>query len=130
MAAFLLGVAATSIGAVVAGLAFSNAFPGDAWRLAGVMPGPYSGGSLNVVSVGRAVGLSETLFAAAAAADNLLTGVWMGATLVLPIWLRRVYPPRKHADSDATVNSLAKSLLASPLRIFDVLVLLALGFSS
>jgi len=128
--AFAVAVFATAVGAATAALVWQDAFPNDAWRLAGVMTGTYSGGGLNFVSVGRAVGLSDSLFAAAAAADNLMTGMWMGATLVLPIWLRHLYPARKLArDPAASVDTFTTSLLASPLRIFDVLVLLALGFA-
>lgn len=128
MLAFGTAVVATAVGAVVAAFAMRNAFPEDTWRLAGVMTGTYSGGSLNFVAVGREVGLSDTLFTAAAAADNLLTGVWMGATLVLPVWLRRVYPARTRAGSgDDRASAFAVVLKSSPFRILDVLVLLSLG---
>jgi uncharacterized membrane protein len=130
MLAFGTAVVATAVGAVVAAFAMKTAFPDDTWRLAGVMTGTYSGGSLNFVAVGREVGLTEALFTAAAAADNLLTGVWMGATLVLPVWLRRVYPARKRAgNGDAGTSAFAVALKSSPLRILDVLVLLSLGFA-
>lgn len=91
LAAFGIAVAGTATGALVATLLFADAFE-DVWRLAGVMTGTYSGGSLNFVSVGRAVELPESLFAAATAADNVMTAVWMAATLALPVWLRRLYP--------------------------------------
>ncbi len=130
--AFALAVIATAVGALAAAWSMGTAFPDDTWRLAGVMTGTYSGGSLNFVAVGREVGLTDALFAASAAADNLLTGVWMGATLVLPVWLRRFYPARPVDDgahAHAASASFAKMLESSPLRIFDVLALLAFGFA-
>ncbi|MFQ5689774.1 MAG: DUF819 domain-containing protein, partial [Gemmatimonadota bacterium] len=101
LAAFAIATLATAVGATVAGLAFSGAFDGESWKLAGVMTGTYSGGSLNFVGVGRALSLPPSLFSAAAASDNVVTAVWMGATLMLPIWLARCYGARMPALSAA-----------------------------
>jgi uncharacterized membrane protein len=48
---------------------------------------------VNFVSVGRAVDLPDSVFAGATAADAMTTGIWMAATLLLPLWLKRFYPP-------------------------------------
>ena len=93
VAAFGVAVAGTVLGAFVAAAAYHSRFGDDAWRLAAALTGTYSGGSLNFASVGRAVDLSGTLFAGAVAADNLATGLWLAATLTLPVWLRRFFPP-------------------------------------
>jgi uncharacterized membrane protein len=90
--AFLLAGAGTALGAMVGAIVFSSAFGENTWRLAGVFTGTYSGGSVNFVAVGRGVELPDSLFAGAAAADALTTGIWLAATLLLPIWLRRFYP--------------------------------------
>lgn len=90
--AFALAVSGTALGAFVAALLFGNVFGDDMWRLAGTLTGTYSGGSLNFAAVGREVGLPTDLFAGTAAADNLTTGLWLGATLLLPLWLARWYP--------------------------------------
>lgn len=92
LGAFALAVGGTVVGVLVAALLLGRYFPGDVWRLAGALTGTYSGGGLNFVSVGREVGLTDSLFVAAAAADNLVTAVWVGATLMLPVWLARYYP--------------------------------------
>lgn len=91
LAAFGIAVAGTAAGACVATLLFADALGGETWKLAGVMTGTYAGGGLNFVAVGREVGLSPAIFGAATAADNLMTGLWMGATLLLPLWLKRYY---------------------------------------
>ena len=91
--AFGLALAGTVLGAFVAAAVYQARFGEDTWRLAAAMTGTYSGGSLNFVSVGRAADLSGPLYAGAMAADNVVTGLWLAATLVLPIWLRRFYPP-------------------------------------
>ncbi len=92
LGAFLLAVAATATGALIASFALGSVLGDDTWRLAGVMTGTYAGGSLNFVAVGRAVELRDEIFAAAVASDNVLTAVWMGATLMLPLWLARWWP--------------------------------------
>lgn len=91
--AFGLAVAGTVLGAFVAAAIYQARFGDDTWRLAAAMTGTYSGGSVNFISVGRAAGLSGPLFAGATAADNVATALWLAVTLMMPIWLRRFYPP-------------------------------------
>jgi uncharacterized membrane protein len=131
--AFAVAVLATCVGAVSAAALFGGAFPGDGWRLAGVMTGTYAGGGLNFVAVGREVGLTDSLFVAATASDNVMTAIWIGATLMLPLWLRRFYPARKHpgreADASAASKETANPFLAHVLlKPVDLLALLTLGF--
>ena len=92
LAAYGLAALGTAAGAFTAVFLFSGIFGEDSWRLAGVLTGTFTGGSVNFVSVGRAVELSDRLFAGTTAADAMITGLWMGATLILPLWLRRFYP--------------------------------------
>lgn len=145
LGAFAVAVAATVVGAVAAYLAFGPALGGESWKLAGVMVGTYAGGSLNFVAVGRALELPESLFTAATAADNVMTAVWMGATLGLPVWLARLWPGApaggaerpetgsggSHEASEEEVRERAAGLLRAPvpLRIFDLAMLLALGLA-
>lgn len=93
LGAFALAVGATVVGALTAAAIWGSALPGAVAPLAGVMTGTYSGGSLNFAAVGRAVGLPADIFAAATAADNVVTAVWIAASLLLPVWLGRFYPP-------------------------------------
>ncbi len=90
--AFAVAVAGTVIGAFVAAFAYHDRFLDDTWRIAGALTGTYSGGSLNFVSVARELELTGTLFAGLNAADAILTGLWLGACLMLPVWLGRFYP--------------------------------------
>lgn len=105
LGAFGLAAAGTLLGSFLGALVFAGVFGPDTWRLAGSFMGTYSGGSLNFVAVGRGLGLPDTLFAGAAAADNLTTGVWLAACLMLPVWLRAFYPeppaPASVPDDDA-----------------------------
>ncbi len=125
--AFGLAVAGTCAGALTAALAFGSAFPDDAWKLGGVLTGTYAGGSLNFVAVGREVELSGNLFTAAAASDNVLTALWMGATLLLPLWLRGLYPTRQQPAATSTAAPSASFTNEWTTKPFDILALLALG---
>jgi uncharacterized membrane protein len=128
---FVLAVVATALGAVVAFAALRGAFPDPqglpdlAARLAGTFTGTYSGGGLNFAAVGREVELPASLYSAAAAADNVVTTLWMAATLALPVWLARFYPsPPAAPPRDAPRPHL---LAEQPLRIADVAALGTLG---
>ena len=92
LGAFGLALAGTALGAFVGALVFADFLGENTWRLAGTLTGTYSGGSLNFVAVGTGVGLPAQLFAGATAADALTTGLWLGACLLLPVWLARFYP--------------------------------------
>lgn len=100
LAAFGIAVVGTASGSALATLFFAPHFGPEAWKLAGAMTGTYSGGSLNFVAVGRGVELSASTFTAAAAADNVVTAAWIGATLMLPVWLKRFYPPRASPETE------------------------------
>ncbi len=103
LSAFALACAGTVVGAFAGAALFAGVFTNQNAALAGTLTGTYTGGSLNFVSVGRALNLDGTLFAAATAADNLTTGLWLGATLLLPLWLRRFFPappPSVSGDAD------------------------------
>ena len=133
--AFALAAVATAIGAFIAAAIFSDAFGEQNWRLAGTITGTYSGGSVNFVSVGRATGLSDTLFAGATAADSLTTGLWLGATLMLPLWLSRFYPkPPASVIGNAVDGDGAEARRAhhpffmdTPLSTLRIALLLAVG---
>lgn len=136
LAAFVIAVLATAAGAVLAALLFAGSFEGDTWKLAGVMTGTYAGGSLNFVAVGRELAFPPALFSAATASDAMMTAVWFGATLMLPLWLRKWYPAPKHdhhasradtklADADPMADH--PFFAKAPLKVFDLSVLLALG---
>ena len=99
LGAFGIAVLGTILGAFVAAFIYATRFGDDTWRIAGALTGTYSGGSVNFVSVGRELGLTGALFAGLNAADAVVTALWLGATLMLPIWLGRYYAPVPGAAS-------------------------------
>lgn len=139
LGAFTLALAATVTGALAAAGLFFGRLGETTADLAGVMTGTYSGGSLNFVSVGRVLELPDSLFTAATAADNVLTALWMGVTLMAPLWLARWYPSPPaplgsavggdpgSAGDDSGPAGLEDFLGEAPLRISHLAALLALG---
>lgn len=130
LGAFFLAALGTALGAMVGGVVFAGKFGVDTWRLAGVFTGTYSGGSVNFVAVGRGVELPEALFAGAAAADALTTGIWLAATLLLPVWLGRFYrspiPGEVEGDGDSSQEHPFFEKVS--LSTLDLANLLAVGF--
>jgi uncharacterized membrane protein len=127
--AFGIACVGTALGAFVGALIFADRFGGDTWRLAGTLTGTYSGGSVNFVAVGRAVELPDLLFAGTAAADNVMTAVWLGATLLLPLWLRRFFPAPIPGEGDGTEAEVQHPFFhREPLSTLDLAVLMAAGF--
>jgi uncharacterized membrane protein len=128
--AFLLAAAGTAVGAFLGALIFAGTFGPETWRLAGVFTGTYSGGSVNFVAVGRGVELPTSLFAGATASDALTTGIWLAATLMLPIWLHRFYPaPIPGEESEGEEDEHAHPFFEQvPLSTLDLANLLAAGF--
>ena len=106
--AFGIAVLGTILGAFVAAFIYGSRFGDDTWRIAGSLTGTYSGGSVNFVAVGRELGLTGALFAGLNAADAVVTALWLGATLVLPIWLGRYYAPVPGAAPAGSAPSATK----------------------
>lgn len=134
LAAFGIAVLATAIGAITATLIFHEGLGHNAWKLAGAMTGTYSGGSLNFVAVGRALGIPPETFAAANASDAVMTAIWMGATIVLPLWIGKYYPRPvpQHVTDDPAVEPAAQEhpfFAEVPLRILDISILVTLAFA-
>jgi len=130
MGAFLLAGLGTALGAMVGGVVFAGSFGENTWRLAGVFTGTYSGGSVNFVAVARGVELPDFLFAGAAAADALTTGIWLAATLMLPIWLGRFYKAAIPGEGEAGGEQVQAHPFFEkiPLSTLDLANLIAVGF--
>ena len=128
--AFLLAGFGTAVGAFVGALALAGSFGENTWKLAGVFTGTYSGGSVNFVSVERAVELPAFLFSGAYAADALTTGIWMAVCLLLPIWLGRFYPTPILGESDPAQDEDHPHPFfdKASLSTLDLGILLAVGF--
>jgi len=133
--AFGIAITGTALGAFVGAFLFAGAIGESTWQLAGTLTGTYSGGSLNFVGVARGVGLPAALFAGATAADALMTGVWLGATMLLPLWIGKFYPPVPEAafahpegvDAGAAKGTHHPFFVTASLSVLDLAKLFALG---
>ncbi|MGI8437908.1 MAG: DUF819 domain-containing protein [Chthoniobacterales bacterium] len=105
-----------------------------AFAVAGMFTGTYIGGSvnLNAVALQYAVTKSGTQFAAINAADNIITTIWIVATLLLPRLLQARWP-RGRATGDDAENAAAASVeleLPERVSVTHLAILLALGLGS
>ena len=102
---FIVGSFATALGAIVAvvavrgGVVFGDLAP----ALGGMFAGTYTGGSVNfnAVALHYNVMADGVLFGGAVVIDNIVTAVWISATLVIPRFLPRGGNVSANADSDA-----------------------------
>lgn len=96
---FLLGSAATVIGVIGAYYLIdpSSALGEFASPMAGMIAGTYSGGSINFNAVALHYNVNETgiLYAGAIAVDNVMTTIWIIATLMIPKVMHRIWPGEK-----------------------------------
>ena len=131
LGAFGLAVVGTLVGVAVGGLVFRRWFGTETPGLVGAFTGTYIGGSLNFVSVGRSFDMPGTLFAGATAADALTTGIWLGACLALPVWLRRFYPAPPRAATAVEDGSPTEHpfFAGAPVSVLSLAVLFAVGLA-
>lgn len=101
---FLVGTAATVVGVLVGmGVVKGPETIGPSFNaLGGMFAGTYTGGSLNfnAVAIGYRVMEDGPLFAGAVAVDNIVTTVWIMATLALPRLLIPLWPTRTVATEE------------------------------
>ena len=116
---FFVGTAATAVGVFVGmGAVRGPETVGPLYNaLGGMFAGTYTGGSLNfnAVALGYDVMRDGPLFAGAVAVDNIVTTVWIIATLALPrllapLWTTRL-GGRPEADAAAPVPEAVGPLL-------------------
>jgi uncharacterized membrane protein len=106
------------------------------YALAGMFTGTYIGGSVNFHAVALHYGVSKAgnLFIAATAADNIMTTLWMMASLTLPRVLQGRFPRKKAVVIAQTENGKPTTSTlfsdADTLTPNDLAKLLTLGFAA
>ena len=134
LGAFGLALVGTVSGAFLAALLFGDRLAPDTPGIAAALTGTYTGGSVNFVSVGRAVGLTGPLFAGLGAADAIVTALWLGVTLLIPVRVVQraargtvPEPPPTTADEADEAEPRHPYAQPSPLSATAVARLLAVG---
>jgi uncharacterized membrane protein len=96
---FLIGSLATVLGILIAWtvIAPQKLLGEDARLIAGMLTGTYTGGSVNFNAVALEYGFQEkgVLYAGTIAVDNVVTAVWIVATLAFPALLRKFWKDKK-----------------------------------
>jgi uncharacterized membrane protein len=90
--AWILAAVGTILGTATAIVLLSGAIGPESWKLGGMYAASYIGAGVNYTAVGEAVNASDTLFATGAAADTIMTNIWMVATALIPTLFVRFYP--------------------------------------
>jgi uncharacterized membrane protein len=126
--AFGLACIGTVCGTVLGGILTAGQIGEESWKITAQFAASYIGGGINYAAVGKALETSETMYATGAAADNIMTNVWMVATAVIPVLLRRFYPS---VQDKGWKGEKAGEDFFQPKKvtIFDLAAMLAVAFS-
>jgi len=129
---FLIGSFGTMIGALVAmWLVSGKSQIGEMfYAIGGMYTGTYIGGSMNFNAVALHYGVSQqgSLFSAATVADNIITALWVIATLALPQILNKKFPRKNVMEiSEETQAETHHYSDIESVRPFDLAFLLAIS---
>ena len=133
---FLIGSATTVIGTFIGYYAITpqHHHIDKAFAVAGMYTGTYIGGSANLNAVALQYGVNKngTLFAAINAADNIITSIWIMATILLPTILQRWLPRKKTTINSkaSSQNNLNTDAIRESISVLSISILLSLGFVS
>jgi len=104
---FLIGSLATTLGVLISWFVLSpeNVLGEDGSIIAGMLTGTYTGGSVNFNAVAIEYDFQEKgiLYAGTIAVDNVMTTLWIIATLAFPAFLRRFWKDKM--DLESRMNS-------------------------
>lgn len=130
---FIIGSIATVIGVVGAYYIIdpSSALGEFAGPMGGMIAGTYSGGSVNFNAVALHYKVNEqgVLYAGSIAVDNVITTLWVIATLLIPKVMQSVWPGAKMVSNSAAPTEPSNEGSDSPDDAFSQLyVLIPLGF--
>ena len=92
---FIVGSLSTTLGILISWIIISpqNILGSDAKVIAGMLTGTYTGGSVNFNAVALEYGFQKKgiLYAGTVAVDNVVTTIWILATLTFPIILSKIW---------------------------------------
>ncbi|MCU0326601.1 MAG: DUF819 family protein [Spirosomaceae bacterium] len=131
---FLIGSIGTMLGALLAmWMVGGKESIGELfYALGGMYTGTYIGGSINFNAVAIHYGVSQqgSLFSAATVADNIITAVWVIATLALPQIFQKLIPRNKliHViDENQTESHQSESESVRPIDLAFLLAISLIG---
>tara|TARA_A100001011_G_scaffold64900_1_gene65654 strand:+ start:24893 stop:26029 length:1137 start_codon:yes stop_codon:yes gene_type:complete len=128
---FILGSLATTIGIIISWTLLSPevVLGEDAKVIAGMLTGTYTGGSVNFNAVALEYEFQKNgvLYAGTIAVDNVVTAIWILITLVLPIFLSRIWKDRVEKN---IIKKDKREFLDKDIDIFSLAWLTFLGITA
>lgn len=130
---FLIGSLATTLGILISWFILSpqDVLGADGKIIAGMLTGTYTGGSVNFNAVALEYDFQEKglLYAGTIAVDNVVTTLWIIATLAFPALLRRFWKDKINLKSKANTENQAHPEDES-INMFSLMWLLFLGIAA
>ncbi len=130
---FLLGSLATTLGVIISWFLVSpdRVLGEDGKIIAGMITGTYTGGSVNFNAVALEYGFQEKgiLYAGTIAVDNVVTTLWIVATLALPVFLRRFWKDKTKVKSTVQTEN-EPNMEAERIDFTSLIWLLFLGIAA
>ena len=141
---FVVGSLSTTLGILISWIIISpeNVLGSDANVIAGMLTGTYTGGSVNFNAVALEYGFQKKgiLYAGAVAVDNVVTTIWILATLTFPLILSKIWKGKvflkqtisieKNFDEDKIDLVSLASLIFLGISAFYISEILAKKFNS
>ena len=141
---FIVGSLSTTLGILISWIIISpeNVLGSDANIIAGMLTGTYTGGSVNFNAVALEYGFQKkgVLYAGTVAVDNVVTTIWILATLTFPLILSKIWKGKvflkqtisieKNFDEDKIDLVSLASLIFLGISAFYISEILAKKFNS
>ena len=141
---FIVGSLSTTLGILISWIIISpeNVLGSDANVIAGMLTGTYTGGSVNFNAVALEYGFQKKgiLYAGTVAVDNVVTTIWILATLTFPLILSKIWKGKvflkqtisieKNFDEDKMDLVSLASLIFLGISAFYISEILAKKFNS
>ena len=141
---FIVGSLSTTLGILISWIVISpeNVLGSDANVIAGMLTGTYTGGSVNFNAVALEYGFQKKgiLYAGTVAVDNVVTTIWILATLTFPLILSKIWKGKvflkqtisveKNFDEDKMDLLSLASLIFLGIAAFYISEILAKKFNS
>ncbi|QDU94993.1 DUF819 family protein [Lignipirellula cremea] len=113
IALFLIGSLGTAVGVVLGMWAVDGKVVfGESYRgIGGVFAGTYTGGAVNFNALAMAYGVNKqgVLFGGITVVDNVLTTVWMMATIAIPLAAQRLWRAAKADSQEGRLQNLTSA---------------------
>ena len=128
---FIVGSLSTTLGILISWIIISpeNVLGSDANVIAGMLTGTYTGGSVNFNAVALEYGFQKKgiLYAGTVAVDNVVTTIWILATLTFPLILSKIWKGKVLLKQPSSIE---KNFDEDKMNLVSLASLIFLGISA